>query len=101
VPSLAVRWTFTPSAGGSFYASPIKVKDRVFIGSTAGYFYALNDSTGALLWQYPAPGHPLIGTCAGDGPPQTYGQYGVMSSATDFDDWVIFGTPDPDPATDS
>jgi outer membrane protein assembly factor BamB len=101
VPSLAVRWTYTPPAGGSFYASPIVVNKRVFIGSSAGYLYALNASTGALLWQYPAPGHPLVGTCAGDPPPQTYGQYGVMSSAAYFEGLVIFGAPDPDPATDS
>jgi len=98
VPSLAVRWTFTPPAGegGSFYASPIVIKHRVFIGSTAGYFYALDAKTGSLLWQYPAHGHPLMGTCAGGGGTQTFGQYGVMSSAAAFDDdKVVFGAPDP------
>jgi len=102
VPTLAVRWTFTPpnGEGGSFYASPIIVKDRLFIGSTSGYFYALDAGTGSLLWQFPAHGHPLMGTCAGGGFPQTFGQYGVMSSAADLDGNVVFGAPDPDPATD-
>src|ERR1035438_4651132 len=101
VPSLAFRWTFTSPNEDAFYASPIVVKKRVFIGGTSGYFCGLNEATGALLWQFPAAGHPLIGTCAGGGPPQTFGQYGVMSSATDDDGMVIFGAPDPDPATDS
>jgi outer membrane protein assembly factor BamB len=100
VPSLAIRWTFTSPNGDAFYASPIVVKKRVFIGGTSGYFYALNAGTGALVWQFPAPGHPLLGSCAGDFPPQTFGQYGVMSSATWDDGMVIFGAPDPDTGTD-
>jgi outer membrane protein assembly factor BamB len=97
VPTLAVRWTFTPpnGEGGSFYASPIVVHNRVFIGSTAGYFYALDAATGSLVWQYPAHGHPLLGSCAGGFGTQTFGQYGVMSSAVYLDDKVIFGAPDP------
>lgn len=42
VPGLAVRWTFNSPNGDSFYASPIVVGKRVFIGGTSGYFYALN-----------------------------------------------------------
>jgi outer membrane protein assembly factor BamB len=101
VPSLAVRWTFTPPAGegGSFYASPVVVRHRVFIGSTAGYFYALDAKTGSLLWQYPPHGHPLLGSCAGGWPPQTFGQYGIMSSAAAFDENVVFGAPDPSAET--
>ena len=103
VPALAVRWAFTPPSGegGSFYGSPIVVNHRVFIGSTSGYFYAIDAKTGGLIWQFPPHGHPLMGTCAGGGGTQTFGQYGVMSSAAYFDDTVVFGAPDPDPATDS
>jgi outer membrane protein assembly factor BamB len=101
VPTLAVRWTFTPpnGEGGAFYASPIVVSNRVFIGSSSGYLYALNASTGALLWQYPAHGSPLVGSCGTGG--QSFGGYGILSSANDFEGSVIFGAPDPDPGTDS
>ena len=59
VPALAVRWTFTPpnGEGGSFYGSPIVVHHRVFIGSTSGYFYAIDAKTGGLIWQFPPHGH--------------------------------------------
>jgi outer membrane protein assembly factor BamB len=95
---LAVQWTFPSSGneGGSFYASPIVVNNHVFIGSTSGRFYALNADTGALLWQYPPAGQPpLLGTCFGGAGPQTFGHYGIMSSAVDFDGLVIFGASDP------
>lgn len=98
VPTLAVRWQF-PATGrepGSYYGSPIVVKDRVFVGSTSGRFYALNAATGNLLWQFPPANQPpLLGTCSGGGGTQTFGRYGVMSSAAYFDGLVIFGAPDP------
>jgi hypothetical protein len=65
VPSLKVDWTWPSSGseGGSFRASPIVYEHRVFIGSTSGFFYALDHKTGNKLWQYPDPGPPLLGTC--------------------------------------
>jgi outer membrane protein assembly factor BamB len=102
VPSLDVRWQF-PASGresGSFYGSPIVVKDRVFIGSTSGYFYALNAATGALLWQFPAANQPpLLGSCSGGFGVQTFGRYGIMSSASYDGGLVIFGAPDPNAET--
>ncbi len=103
VPGLAVRWSFpaTGSEGGSFYGSPIAAKDRVFIGSTSGHFYALEAATGKLMWQFPAPAQPaLLGSCIGNGDPQSFGRYGVMSSAVLHEDLVIFGAPDPNPSVD-
>src|SRR5882724_6212453 len=38
-----------PDAG--FYASPTVVNSVVYIGSNTGMFYALNEATGAVLWQ--------------------------------------------------
>src|SRR5206468_6794235 len=38
-----------PDAG--FYASPTVVNGVVYIGSNTGVFYALNEATGAVLWQ--------------------------------------------------
>ena len=105
VPGLAVRWQWPPTAageGGSFLASPIVIDDRVFIGSTSGRFYALDAGTGALLWQFPpGPQPPLLGTCTAGGGFQTFGAYGVMSSASGYRRLVIFGAPDPDPTVDA
>jgi outer membrane protein assembly factor BamB len=105
VPTLAVRWTF-PAVGsaGAFKASPIVVNGTVFIGSTSGYFYAIDAATGSLKWQYPAAGAPgLI-------PSNTTYRYGIASSAAYWYRWkwfvrkwfhwkerdvVIFGAQDP------
>src|SRR5438094_7753359 len=38
-----------PAAG--FYSSPTVVNGVVYIGSNTGMFYALNEATGAVLWQ--------------------------------------------------
>jgi outer membrane protein assembly factor BamB len=104
VPGLTVRWQWPPGAageGGSFYASPIVIEDRVFIGSNSGRFYALDAKTGALLWQFPPPAQPpLIGSCGAVGDVQSFGAYGVLSSASQHGERVIFGAPDPDPTVD-
>ena len=78
---------------GAFKASPIVVNNTVFIGSTNGYFYALDAATGAFKWRYPKIGEsPLLGLCG-------YGRYGIQSSATYANiggqNAVIFGAPDP------
>jgi len=99
VPGLKVEWTFPSSGseGGQFRASPVKFEHRVFIGSSSGFFYALDAKTGNKLWQYPDPGPPLLGTC-------NFGNYGISSSATQArihgEEAVIFGAPDPNPAVD-
>jgi hypothetical protein len=104
VPGLTVRWQWPPGAageGGSFFASPIVIEDRVFIGSNSGRFYALDAKTGALLWQFPPPAQPpLIGSCGAVGDVQSFGAYGVLSSASQHGERVIFGAPDPDPTVD-
>src|SRR5271170_3548928 len=55
VKTLAVKWTFSAHDSGYFGASPIVVNRTVFIGSSAGYFYALDEDSGALKWRYPNP----------------------------------------------
>ena len=104
VPSLSVRWQWPPIAageGGSFYASPVVIDGRVFIGSTSGRFYAIDARTGALLWQFPpAAQPPLQGSCMPGGGVQSFGGYGVLSSASGYKKTVIFGAPDPDPTVD-
>lgn len=101
VPLLKVGWTWPAqgSEGGSFRASPIVHKGRVFIGSTSGYFYGLNAGNGQQLWRYPGPGQPgLLGSCTNGGN-GSWGAYGIQSSASYAkvmgQDAVIFGAPDP------
>src|SRR5580704_13586474 len=61
VASLSVKWTFAPSGAQGFYSSPIVHDGKVYIGNGNGVFYALNEKTGAVLWQYPS-GTPLTST---------------------------------------
>ena len=104
VPGLAIRWQWPPTAageGGMFYASPVVIDGRVFIGSTSGKFYALDANTGALVWSYPPlPQPPLIGSCGSVGDVQAFGAYGILSSASPYKDTIIFGAPDPAPSVD-
>ncbi len=76
VPSGTILWSFT--GDGQLASSPIVVNQYVFIGSSSGNLYALDASSGALLWQQnlgaaiPASpgmdgGLPQSGLAAGDG----------------------------------
>ena len=56
--SLHALWTFTAGASSQagapaprFDASPTVVGGRVYIGSRTGIVYALNETTGAVVWQ--------------------------------------------------
>jgi outer membrane protein assembly factor BamB len=96
VPSLAVRWTFTaPDPNGAFRGSPVVSGGRVFATSSNGHIYALDMNSGALLWQYPAPGAPALLTLFRINP----SSLGIASSAVVAGvggrDAVIFGAPDP------
>jgi outer membrane protein assembly factor BamB len=105
VPALAVQWSWqVPVSPRAFRSSPVVESGRVFIGNGNGYFYALNATTGAVVWQYPAAAAtPLTPTfhCNAS-------SYGIASSAamaTVRIRWfwfftkkvrvVIFGAPDP------
>jgi polyvinyl alcohol dehydrogenase (cytochrome) len=53
---LKLAWKFTPStAQGSglkgFLSSPTVYNGAIYIGARNGYFYAINESTGAIIWQ--------------------------------------------------
>ena len=97
VPGLAIRWQWPPTAageGGMFYASPVVIHGRVFIGSTSGRFYALDANTGTLIWRYPPlPQPPLSGSCGSAGDVQAFGAYGILSSASLHKNTIIFGAP--------
>jgi len=107
VPKLAVKATFPAggSEGAGFLASPIVVGNRVYIGSLSGRFYALDATTLQPIWQYPPAGQqPLLGSCVGNpgnpNPTQSWGRYGIQSSATYYKNaagvsMVIFGASDP------
>jgi outer membrane protein assembly factor BamB len=56
--SLAVRWTWRPpqatqsgQPAAGLQASPVVSGGRVFIGSTTGVFYALDERTGKVAWK--------------------------------------------------
>lgn len=98
VGALAVKWSFPAKgapAAGAFKASPMVVNDTVYIGSVAGYFYAIDAITGNLKWQYPKPpAPPLIGQDTNAG----WSRYGIQSSASYWDrppnGAVVFGAQD-------
>jgi len=55
-------WTFTAPAGTEFYGSAAAVDDRVYAATygpspaSSPQVYALDESTGAVVWQTPLPG---------------------------------------------
>jgi polyvinyl alcohol dehydrogenase (cytochrome) len=72
--SLTKAWNFMPGAppvktlGYELNASPTVYDGMVYIGGNNGTFYALNESTGAVVWQR-AIGYvdPTSGTCGARG----------------------------------
>ena len=65
VPTLHQVWEFRPSTVGDpetdgFVASPTVYDGRVFVGHRNGRFYALNATTGAMLWRYPPASQPAL-----------------------------------------
>jgi outer membrane protein assembly factor BamB len=65
--------TIQHQPAASFFASPTVVNGVVYIGSNTGVFYALDEATGAVLWQQ------LLGYTT----PTTCGRgHGVTSTAT-------------------
>lgn len=92
IASLKVIWTFSPGGAVGFFSSPIVHDHKVYIGNGNGFFYALNEKTGAILWQYPG-GTPLTSTFTCN--PSSFG---IASSAAFAQvkgkDAVIFGAPD-------
>src|SRR3569623_1954924 len=55
VPALTgVKWTF--KAAGRLIASPTVDGSTVYIGSTAGLFYAVDRESGTQKWKFPAKG---------------------------------------------
>jgi outer membrane protein assembly factor BamB len=75
--SVKLQWKFAPSAApisglGGFFASPTVYNGVVYIGARNGYFYAINDSTGAVIWSR------FIGFVS----PTTCGPQGFTSTAT-------------------
>ena len=75
--SLKLAWTFAPDAApisglGGFFASPSVYNGVVYIGARNGYFYALNESTGTVVWKR------FIGYVS----PTTCGPQGFTATAT-------------------
>jgi glucose dehydrogenase len=85
---------FHPSGAGFFTSSPVVYKNRIYIGNSNGRFYAINASTGAQVWQFPAPAAPPLDSQFHCNPSSN----GIASSAAiasiNGTEAVIFGAPD-------
>jgi outer membrane protein assembly factor BamB len=102
VRKLKVKWQFPPpgqhSVGGvtlrGFRASPMVHGGKVYLGNGNGFLYALDENSGALLWQYPPSGGQALTSQFVSNP----SSYGIASSAAfaslDRGDLVIIGAPD-------
>lgn len=77
--SLTSRWSFSvpvvAGRGNGLQASPTVAAGRIFIGSTSGQFYVLNETTGKVMWSKPLDtlSAQQAGVC---------GQAGITSTAT-------------------
>ncbi|HEY0253536.1 MAG TPA: PQQ-binding-like beta-propeller repeat protein [Kofleriaceae bacterium] len=100
VGGLALAWSFTP--GDTVSASPAIVDGTVYVGSWDGYFYALDQRTGAVRWKFAVDcdgmSNPQPARCVALGYPATdpavrQGSDGgvITSSAAVVDDVVYFG----------
>ena len=69
--SLTRVWQFNPATTG-FLSSPVVYNGVIYIGGKNGYFYALNETTGAIIWKR------FIGVV----PKLTCGRQGFTSTAT-------------------
>ena len=69
--NLTVAWQFSPGTTG-FLSSPVVYNGVIYIGAKNGYFYALNETTGAVIWKR------FIGVV----PRLTCGRQGFTSTAT-------------------
>jgi outer membrane protein assembly factor BamB len=61
-----VVWTFDQAEAG-FETNPLIVNGVVYVGNRDGYMYALNSSTGGLLWKYKSGGPILFSAAYNDG----------------------------------
>ena len=69
--SLTRAWQFSPATTG-FLSSPVAYNGVIYIGAKNGYFYALSETTGTVIWKR------LIGVV----PKLTCGRQGFTSTAT-------------------
>lgn len=94
VTALHVVWSFQPPGALPFRGSPVVHRGRVFAGNGNGRFYALDASTGAVLWQYPPAASPALTSQFSCNPSSD----GIASSAAIARiggvSAVIFGAPD-------
>jgi outer membrane protein assembly factor BamB len=78
--SLTVSWTWMPPAptvpalGEAILSSPTVYKGVIYVGANNGSFYALNESTGAVLWS------DFVGYVTSQN--TTCGDFGFVSTAT-------------------
>lgn len=69
--NLKLAWVFKPSAApvadlGGFYSSPTVYDGIIYIGARNGYFYAINETSGAVIWSQ-FIGYVTHKTCGAEG----------------------------------
>lgn len=87
-------WPFQPAGAMPFRGSPVVYKGVVYIGNANGRFYAVDATSGGLVWQYPDPAAPALTSQFTCNPSSE----GIASSAIIAKiagaDAVIFAAPD-------
>jgi outer membrane protein assembly factor BamB len=58
------HWTVAEGAGKTLYSSPTVSGGRIYLGTRSGVFFALNESTGAVIWHRSLGTIPRL-TCSG------------------------------------
>ncbi len=93
-------WPFRPSGSVGFRASPVVYKGKVYLGNQNGRFYAVDGTTGAQIWQYPAAAQPALtstfvsnASSVGIAASATIARIPKAAGGKDLD-VVIFGAPD-------
>ena len=96
--SLSLAWSFTP--GDAVTASPAVVDGTVYIGSWDGFFYALDEHTGAVRWKLaldcdamsvPQPARCVaLGYAATDPAVRQGADGGVVTSSAAVADGVVY-----------
>jgi len=102
VQTLKPKWFFP--TGDSVTANPVKVGNRVYVGSWDGNFYAINATTGKQAWKFKVDAqpavHPLAGESTLDRLRDVSSDGGIITSSAWFEpanatagtpDLVIFG----------
>ena len=97
---LVQAWSWAPASGtasgepqGGIYSSPAVYNHVIYIGANTGYFYALKESTGTVIWKKLLGWQPQI-TCPAQGIVTTATVSTVKTSTHTTETVVYVSSPD-------